>query len=104
MMAPTKTRTKTKTKTKITSPASICIDLSTYAPPLNTPAPLVDYWVISYRKYALKTPVTNSGTSLAPLSLSGCPVNGSTSHTHFRSTCQSVNKANNTRISHLESS
>lgn len=69
MMAPTKTKSKTKTKTKITSPASICIDLSTYAPPLSPLAPLLDYWVISYRKYALKTPVTNSGTSLPPLSL-----------------------------------
>lgn len=45
--------TKTKTKTKITSPASICIDLSTYARPPCLPK---TDWVISYRKYALKTP------------------------------------------------
>lgn len=54
--------TKTKTQTKITSPASICIDLSTYARPS---APKTD-WVISYRKYALKTPSYQATSSLRP--------------------------------------
>lgn len=68
MMASTKTKTQTKTKTKITSPASICIDLSTYARPS---APKTD-WVISYRKYALKTPsyqATSLGSQLPPFIL-----------------------------------